>query len=104
MGEQDGEDSHFGFLAVMTPEHSSLNVHGIPTSREHRAEDAASGSLRLCHHYRMPNDEPKKSEGKFSEVARKSREKRAEMEQRKRDEDAGVPERGSNGEADVKDR
>src|SRR5690348_11781878 len=23
-----GEDSHFGFVAVMTPEHSSLNVHG----------------------------------------------------------------------------
>ena len=59
--------------------------------------------IRLCHHYRMPNDEPKKSEGKFSEVARKSREKRAEMEQRKRDEDASFPERGSNGGADVKD-
>ncbi len=31
---EDGEDSHFGFVAVMTPEHSSFNVHGIPTSRE----------------------------------------------------------------------
>jgi len=51
----------------------------------------------------MPNDEPKKSEGKFSEVARKSREKRAAMEQRKRDEDAGFPEPGSNGGADIKD-
>jgi hypothetical protein len=51
----------------------------------------------------MANDEPKKSEGKFSEVARKSREKRAAMEQRKRDDDAGVPERGSNGGAEVKD-
>ena len=50
----------------------------------------------------MANDEPKKSEGKFSEVARKSREKRAEMEQRKRDEDAGL-ESGTNGGAEVKD-
>jgi hypothetical protein len=52
----------------------------------------------------MANDEPKKSEGKFSEVARKSREKRAALEQQSRDEDAGFPERGSNGGADVKDR
>jgi hypothetical protein len=37
VGEQDGEDSHFGFVAVMTPEHSSVNVHGIPRSGEHRA-------------------------------------------------------------------
>lgn len=66
-------------------------------------DHAPPRSLRLCHHYRMPNDEPKKSEGKFSEVARKSREKRAAMEQQKRDEDAGFPERGSNGGADVKD-
>ncbi len=60
-------------------------------------------SLRLCHHHRMPNDEPKKSEGKFSEVARKSREKRAAMEQQRRDEDAGSPDLGSNGGTDVKD-
>jgi hypothetical protein len=51
----------------------------------------------------MANDEPKKPEGKFSEVARKSREKRAEMEQRKRDETQVFPERGSNGGAEVKD-
>ena len=37
VGEEDGEDSHFGFLAVMTPGHLSVNVHGIPPSREHRA-------------------------------------------------------------------
>ena len=76
---------------------------GDPTSREHRAGDGAPGSLHLCHHHCMPNDDPKKSEGKFSEVARKSREKRAAMEQQKRDEDAVFPERGSNGGADVKD-
>ena len=41
MGEEDGEDSHFGCVAVITPEHLSLNVHGIPPSRKHREEDAA---------------------------------------------------------------
>lgn len=50
----------------------------------------------------MPDDDPKKPEGKFSEVIRKSREKRAEMEQQKGD-DAGLPEPGTNRGADVKD-
>ena len=36
-GENDGQDSQFGPIAVMTPEHSSLNVHGILPSRRHRA-------------------------------------------------------------------
>jgi hypothetical protein len=57
----------------------------------------------MYHDCGMQNDEPKKSEGKFSEVARKSREKRAEMEQRKRDqENLDIPEPG-NGGTDVKD-
>ena len=50
----------------------------------------------------MANDEPKKPEGKFSEVARKSREKRAEMEQRKRDETQVFPERGATEERRLK--
>ena len=35
--QEDGGNSHFGFVAVMAPEHSSLNVHGIPPSRRDRA-------------------------------------------------------------------
>jgi len=51
----------------------------------------------------MANEEPKKPEGKFSEVARKSREKRAEIERQKRDQDAAVPDLEGNGGADARD-
>lgn len=37
VGEENGENSRFGFVAVMTPEPSSLNVHGIPSARKRRA-------------------------------------------------------------------
>jgi len=45
----------------------------------------------------MPNEEPKKAEGKFSEVARKSREKRAEMERKKANQDIDIMPPPTNG-------